>query len=153
VDRVNVANQDIKGAEALSAPIAVDGEPDFTIVQSNAPNSRILDGRAAENLRPACRHLRRILGLHVPLPTLRLHPRGCRRTARGRCRSLFLTSRWTFTTNSSPVLSRRTLFFDESPLGIYTLLRQTAMNQNKRVFEIAEAIISMADLFRTQQDT
>jgi hypothetical protein len=26
VDRVNVANQDIKGAEALSAPIAVDGE-------------------------------------------------------------------------------------------------------------------------------
>ena len=55
--------------------------------------------------------------------------------------------------NSSPVLSRRTLFFDESPLGIYTLLRQTAMNQNKRVFEIAEAIISMADLFRTQQDT
>jgi hypothetical protein len=58
-------------------------------------------------------------GLHVPLPTLRLHPRGCRRTARGRCGSLFLTSRWTFTTNSSPVLSRRTLFFGESPLGAH----------------------------------
>jgi len=29
-------------------------------------------------------------GLHVPLPTLRRHPRGCLRTARGRCGSLFL---------------------------------------------------------------
>ena len=61
-------------------------------------------------------------GLHVPLPTLRLHPRGCRRTARGRCGSLFLTSRWTFTTYSSPVLSRRTLFSGESPLR--TQMRQ-----------------------------
>jgi len=31
----------------------------------------------------------------------------------------------------------------------YTLLRQTAMSQNKRIFEVAEAIISMADMFRT----
>jgi len=30
----------------------------------------------------------------------------------------------------------------------YTLLRQTAMSQNKRIFEIAEAIISMADIFK-----
>src|SRR5437879_8984368 len=29
-------------------------------------------------------------GLHVPLPTLRRHPRGCLRTARGRCGSLHL---------------------------------------------------------------
>jgi hypothetical protein len=29
-------------------------------------------------------------GLHVPLPTLRRHPRGCLRTARGRCESLIL---------------------------------------------------------------
>jgi len=29
-------------------------------------------------------------GLHVPLPTLRRHPRECLRTARGRCGSLFL---------------------------------------------------------------
>lgn len=29
-------------------------------------------------------------GPHDPLPTLRLHPRGCRRTARGRCGSLLL---------------------------------------------------------------
>jgi hypothetical protein len=29
-------------------------------------------------------------GLHDPLPTLRRYPRGCRRTARGRCGSLFL---------------------------------------------------------------
>src|SRR4029077_16237028 len=29
-------------------------------------------------------------GLYVPLPTLRRHPRGCLRTARGRCGSLFL---------------------------------------------------------------
>jgi hypothetical protein len=28
-------------------------------------------------------------GLHVPLPTLRRHPGGCLRTARGRCGSLF----------------------------------------------------------------
>jgi AmiR/NasT family two-component response regulator len=27
-------------------------------------------------------------------------------------------------------------------------LRQTAMSQNKRIFEVAEAIISMADIFR-----
>ena len=32
-------------------------------------------------------------GLHVPLPTLRRHPRGCPRTARGRCGSLFLHRR------------------------------------------------------------
>jgi hypothetical protein len=31
----------------------------------------------------------------------------------------------------------------------YTLLRQTAMGQNKRIFEIAEAIISMAAMFKT----
>jgi len=30
----------------------------------------------------------------------------------------------------------------------YTLLRQTAMSQNKRIFEIAEAIISMVDIFK-----
>ena len=29
-------------------------------------------------------------GLHVPLPTLRRHPHGCLRTARGRCGSLLL---------------------------------------------------------------
>src|SRR6185436_19813096 len=29
-------------------------------------------------------------GLHAPLPTLRRHPRGRRRTARGRCGSLLL---------------------------------------------------------------
>lgn len=31
----------------------------------------------------------------------------------------------------------------------YTLLRQTAMSQNKRMIEIAEAILSMADIFKT----
>jgi len=31
----------------------------------------------------------------------------------------------------------------------YTLLRQTAMSQNKRMIEIAEAIVSMADIFKT----
>ena len=31
-----------------------------------------------------------MVGLHVPLPTLRRHPHGCPRTARGRCGSLFL---------------------------------------------------------------
>jgi AmiR/NasT family two-component response regulator len=31
----------------------------------------------------------------------------------------------------------------------YTLLRQTAMSQNKRIFEVAEAILSMADIFKT----
>jgi hypothetical protein len=31
----------------------------------------------------------------------------------------------------------------------YTLLRQTAMSQNKRIFEVAETIISMADIFKT----
>jgi len=31
----------------------------------------------------------------------------------------------------------------------YTLLRQTAMNQNKRIFDVAQAIISTADIFRT----
>ena len=31
----------------------------------------------------------------------------------------------------------------------YTLLRQTAMSQNKRIFEVAEAIIGMADIFKT----
>jgi Nitrate and nitrite sensing/ANTAR domain len=31
----------------------------------------------------------------------------------------------------------------------YTLLRQTAMSQNKRIIEIAEAILSMADIFKT----
>jgi hypothetical protein len=31
----------------------------------------------------------------------------------------------------------------------YTLLRQTAMSQNKRIFEVAEAVISMADIFKT----
>lgn len=30
----------------------------------------------------------------------------------------------------------------------YTLLRQTAMSQNKRIFDLAEAIISMADIFK-----
>jgi len=30
------------------------------------------------------------LALHVPLPTLRRHPRGCLRTAWGRCGSLLL---------------------------------------------------------------
>jgi hypothetical protein len=30
----------------------------------------------------------------------------------------------------------------------YTLLRQTAMSQNKRMFEVAEAVISMADIFK-----
>ena len=46
-------------------------------------------------------------GLHVPLPTLRRHPRGCLRTARGRCGSLLLHRQWTCTTYSLPV-SRRT---------------------------------------------
>lgn len=31
----------------------------------------------------------------------------------------------------------------------FTLLRHTAMSQNKRVFEVAEAILSMADIFKT----
>jgi AmiR/NasT family two-component response regulator len=31
----------------------------------------------------------------------------------------------------------------------YALLRQTAMGQNKRIFEVAEAIISMADIFKS----
>jgi len=30
----------------------------------------------------------------------------------------------------------------------YTLLRQTAMSQNKRMFDVAEAIISMVDIFK-----
>lgn len=63
VDRLNVANHDIKGAEALSAPIVQGGEADFSIVQANAPQSRVLHGRSAENLRPTRRHLRRIFGL------------------------------------------------------------------------------------------
>jgi hypothetical protein len=75
-------------------------------------------------------------GLHVPLPTLRLHPRGCRRTARGRCGSLFLTSRWTFTTNSSPVLSRRTLFFGEYPLGAKNPLRWKHSTRNWQRIDI-----------------
>jgi hypothetical protein len=36
-----------------------------------------------------------------------------------------------------------------SETDAYTLLRQTAMSQNKRIFDIAEAIISMADIFKT----
>ena len=36
-----------------------------------------------------------------------------------------------------------------SETDAYTLLRQTAMGQNKRIFEIAEAIISMAGIFKT----
>jgi Nitrate and nitrite sensing/ANTAR domain len=31
----------------------------------------------------------------------------------------------------------------------YTLLRQTAMSQNKRIFEVAEAVIGMEEIFRT----
>ncbi len=31
----------------------------------------------------------------------------------------------------------------------YTLLRQTAMSRNKRIFEVAEAIIGMEDIFKT----
>ncbi|MGO9992538.1 MAG: nitrate- and nitrite sensing domain-containing protein [Steroidobacteraceae bacterium] len=31
----------------------------------------------------------------------------------------------------------------------YTLLRQTAMSQNKRIFEVADAIINMADIFKS----
>jgi hypothetical protein len=49
----------------------------------------------------------------------RLRPRGHRRTTRGRCGSLILTSRWTFTTYYSPVLSRRTLFSVVPSLGAY----------------------------------
>jgi AmiR/NasT family two-component response regulator len=30
----------------------------------------------------------------------------------------------------------------------YELMRQSAMNQNKRIYEIAEAIISMADILQ-----
>jgi hypothetical protein len=33
----------------------------------------------------------------------------------------------------------------------YTLIRQTAMNQNKRIIEVAEAIISMADLLKSHE--
>jgi hypothetical protein len=35
-----------------------------------------------------------------------------------------------------------------SETDAYTLLRQTAMSQNKRIFEVAEAVISMADIFK-----
>ena len=63
VNRVNVANDHIKGAEALSTLIAWSREADFSIVQLNAPHSRVLDGRAAKNLCPARRHLRRMPGL------------------------------------------------------------------------------------------
>ena len=31
----------------------------------------------------------------------------------------------------------------------HTLLRQTAMSQNKRIVDVAEAIISMAGIFKT----
>jgi hypothetical protein len=31
----------------------------------------------------------------------------------------------------------------------YTLLRQTAMSQNKRIFEVADAIINMADIYKS----
>jgi AmiR/NasT family two-component response regulator len=31
----------------------------------------------------------------------------------------------------------------------YTLLRQTAMSQNKRIYDVAEAIISMADILKS----
>ena len=51
--RLNIAHDHIKGAETLPSPIAVDGESDLAIVQSNAPNSRILAGRTTKNLRPA----------------------------------------------------------------------------------------------------
>jgi AmiR/NasT family two-component response regulator len=30
----------------------------------------------------------------------------------------------------------------------YDLMRQSAMNQNKRIYDIAEAIISMADILQ-----
>jgi AmiR/NasT family two-component response regulator len=30
----------------------------------------------------------------------------------------------------------------------HTLMRQTAMSQNKRIFDVAEAIISMAHIFK-----
>jgi hypothetical protein len=33
----------------------------------------------------------------------------------------------------------------------YTLIRRTAMNQNKRIVEVAEAIVSMADLLKSHQ--
>ena len=31
----------------------------------------------------------------------------------------------------------------------YSLLRQTAMSQNRRIFDVAEAIIGMADILQT----
>jgi len=36
----------------------------------------------------------------------------------------------------------------QSEKDAYTLLRQTAMSQNKRMFDVAEAIISMVDIFK-----
>ncbi len=32
--------------------------------------------------------------------------------------------------------------------GAYALMRHTAMSQNKRIFEIAEAIVSMAEILQ-----
>lgn len=32
--------------------------------------------------------------------------------------------------------------------GAYKLMRKAAMNQNKRIFEVAEAIMSTADILR-----
>ena len=36
-----------------------------------------------------------------------------------------------------------------SETDAYALLRQTAMSQNKRIFEVAEAILNTADIFKT----
>ena len=60
-------------------------------------------GHSRSRVRPYClpRHLQRrhpglnhfrgsMAGLYAPLPTLRRHPRGCQRTARGQCGSLLL---------------------------------------------------------------
>jgi hypothetical protein len=58
---------------------------------------------------------------------------------------LALTERKTIERAKGMLMRSRRL----SETDAYTLLRQTAMGQNKRIFEIAEAIISMADIFKT----
>src|SRR5271169_4147197 len=77
-------------------------------VQGASVHARVSDhagsvGRSRWRARPSClpRHLQRrhpeekhfrgsMAGLYVPLPTLRRHPRGYLRTARGQCGSLLL---------------------------------------------------------------
>ena len=97
-------------------PVPVQGACAHARFYDHAGSSKCLRWRAWTCCLPLHRQRRHpelvfyrgsMAGLHVPLPTLRRHPHGCLRTARGRCGSLLLHRRWTCTTYSLPV-SRRT---------------------------------------------